>query len=374
MVRPISAEILSSIPVTQRPSRPVKATSRIVAETGEGEDKRRVEVEERFYRNLDLGYATTIHKSQGATVDRVKVLASLSLDRHLTYVAMTRHREDLQLFYGERSFQIAGGLDTLLSRRNAKETTLDYAAGRFYRQALSFANSRGLHLMRVARTLARDRLEWTLRQKRRLADLGRKLRAVGARIGLVDTTLSAVQSKKEAEPMVKGVTTFAKSIADVAAERVHAEKEVARQWEEVSDRFRLVFADPEAAFRVMDFDAVLADPAVASERLGQLAREPASRIRCGPGSRAGAGGWGGGAELDRVDEFQKYRLLVLDRLSRAGHFDEPGPLRPDQHRHEQSLVLRRRHGRTRGIRGTQGGGWGRVLAIAPIGPRIFSHE
>ena len=76
--------------------------------------------------------------------------------------------------------------------------------------------------------------------------------------------------------MVKGVTTFAKSIADVAAERVHAEKEVARQWEEVSDRFRLVFADPEAAFRVMDFDAVLADPAVASERLGQLAREPAS--------------------------------------------------------------------------------------------------
>lgn len=249
---------------------------RIVAEIGEGPDRRRVEVEERFYRNLDLGYATTIHKSQGATVDRVKVLASLSLDRHLTYVAMTRHREDLQLFYGERSFQIAGGFDALLSRRNAKETTLDYAAGTFYRQALSFANSRGLHLMRVARTLARDRMDWTRRQKRRLADLGRKLRAAGARIGLFDATLSAVQSRKEAEPMVKGVTTFSKSISEVAAEKVHAEKEVAKQWEEVSDRFRLVFSDPEAAFRVMGFDAVLADPAVASERLGQLAREPAS--------------------------------------------------------------------------------------------------
>ncbi|WP_328600464.1 BID domain-containing protein [Mesorhizobium xinjiangense] len=249
---------------------------RIVAEIGDGQGNRRIEVEERFYRNLDLGYATTIHKSQGATVDRVKVLASLSLDRHLTYVAMTRHREELQLFYGERSFQIAGGLDALLSRRNAKETTLDYATGRFYRQALSFANNRGLHLMRVARTLARDRLDWTLRQKRRLADLGRKLRAVGTRIGLFDTTLSVVQSKKEAEPMVKGVTTFAKSVTDVAAERIHAEKEVARQWEEVSDRFRLVFADPEAAFRAMRFDAVLADPATASERLNQLAREPAS--------------------------------------------------------------------------------------------------
>ena len=249
---------------------------RIVAEVGEGEGKRRVEVEERFYRNLDLGYATTIHKSQGATVDRVKVLASLSLDRHLTYVAMTRHREDLQLFYGERSFQIAGGLDTLLSQRNAKETTLDYAAGRFYREALSFANSRGLHLMRIARTLARDRLEWTLRQKRRLADLGRKLRAVGARIGLFDTILSAAQSKKETEPMVKGVTTFSQSISDVAAEKVHADKEVARQWEEVSDRFRLVFADPEAAFCAMRFDAMLSDPATASERLGKLVREPTS--------------------------------------------------------------------------------------------------
>ncbi|EIM72717.1 Dtr system oriT relaxase [Nitratireductor aquibiodomus RA22] len=204
------------------------------------------------------------------------MLASLSLDRHLTYVAMTRHREDLQLFYGERSFQIAGGLDTLLSRRNAKETTLDYAAERFYRQALSFANSRGLHLMRVARTLARDRLEWTLRQKRRLADLGRKLCAIGVRIGLFDATLSAVQLKKEAEPMVKGVTTFSRSISDVATGKVHAEREVARQWEEVSDRFRLVFADPETAFRAMRFDAMLTDPATASERLGLLAREPAS--------------------------------------------------------------------------------------------------
>ncbi|WP_081455395.1 hypothetical protein [Roseibium aggregatum] len=34
-------------------------------------------------------YATTIHKSQGATVDRAYVLASATMDRHLTYVAMT---------------------------------------------------------------------------------------------------------------------------------------------------------------------------------------------------------------------------------------------------------------------------------------------
>lgn len=68
---------------------------RIVAVIGSTADMRTVVVEQRFYGNVDHGYATTIHKSQGATVDQVKVLASLSLDRHLTYVAMTRHREDL---------------------------------------------------------------------------------------------------------------------------------------------------------------------------------------------------------------------------------------------------------------------------------------
>ena len=123
------------------------ASNRIVAVVGEGDQRRQVIVEQRFYSNLDHGYATTIHKSQGATVDRVKVLASLSLDRHLTYVAMTRHREDLQLYYGRRSFAFKGGLAKVLSRKNAKETTLDYERGKLYREALRFAESRGLNIV-----------------------------------------------------------------------------------------------------------------------------------------------------------------------------------------------------------------------------------
>ncbi|MGY6709510.1 MAG: BID domain-containing protein, partial [Rhizobiaceae bacterium] len=250
---------------------------RILVEVGEEAGRRRVAVEERSYRNVDFGYATTIHKAQGATVDRVKVLASLSLDRHLTYVAMTRHREALEVHYGARSFQIAGGLSGVLSRANAKETTLDYAGAGFYRQALRFANSRGLHLMRVARTLARDRLEWTRQQKQRLAELGRKLRSVGARLGLFDQAHSTtMQSGKRIEPMVKGITAFPNSLAETAAENAHAEKDVARQWKEVTDRFRLVFADPENALRAMKLDAVLSDRTIAADRLTQLVREPES--------------------------------------------------------------------------------------------------
>ena len=50
------------------------------------------------YRSLDHGYATTIHKSQGATVDHCFVLKSKSMDRHLSYVALTRQKERLKIY------------------------------------------------------------------------------------------------------------------------------------------------------------------------------------------------------------------------------------------------------------------------------------
>lgn len=250
------------------------APNRIAVTVGEGDQRRQVTVEQQFYNNLDHGYATTIHKSQGATVDRVKVLASLSLDRHLTYVAMTRHREDLQLYFGRRSFEMNGGLTKILSRRNAKETTLDYERGTLYRQALAFAENRGLHIVQVARTLLRDRLDWTLRQKSKLTDLTSRLRALGKRLGLRQSP--PTQSAKESKPMVAGITRFENSVADTVSERLDADPALKKQWEEVSIRFRYVFADPDTAFRAMNFDAVLADKDSGTQALQKLEAEPAS--------------------------------------------------------------------------------------------------
>lgn len=53
------------------------------------------------YQNFDHGYAVTIHKSQGATVERAYVLASRTMDEALAYVAMTRHRDTLRIFIDE---------------------------------------------------------------------------------------------------------------------------------------------------------------------------------------------------------------------------------------------------------------------------------
>ncbi len=62
------------------------------------------------YQAIDHGYATTIHKNQGATVDRAFVLASSTMDRHLAYVAMTRHRDSVQLYADITEFSNAGRL------------------------------------------------------------------------------------------------------------------------------------------------------------------------------------------------------------------------------------------------------------------------
>ncbi|HQT65524.1 MAG: Ti-type conjugative transfer relaxase TraA [Acidocella sp. 21-58-7] len=87
---------------------------------------RTVEVSMADYAAVDHGYATTIHKSQGATVDRAYVLASGSMDRHLTYVSMTRHRDGVALYAGRDEFSDIGALSARLSRAQLKETTLDY--------------------------------------------------------------------------------------------------------------------------------------------------------------------------------------------------------------------------------------------------------
>jgi Ti-type conjugative transfer relaxase TraA len=79
------------------------------------------------YAAVDHGYATTIHKAQGATVDRAYVFASETMDRHLTYVAMTRHRDAVHLYASGVEFRDVDQLSARLSRAQAKETTLDYA-------------------------------------------------------------------------------------------------------------------------------------------------------------------------------------------------------------------------------------------------------
>lgn len=104
------------------------------------------------YAAVDHGYATTIHKSQGATVDRAYVLASGTLDRHMTYVAMTRHRDGAQLYAGRDEFSDLAALTARLSRSQAKETTLDY-------DQAAYARRRGIESEIIVPQPTRERTE-----------------------------------------------------------------------------------------------------------------------------------------------------------------------------------------------------------------------
>ena len=79
------------------------------------------------YNRIDYGYAATIHKAQGVTVDHTHVLATPGLDRHGAYVALSRHRDSVDLHYGQDDFDSLDRLTTTLSRDRAKDMVSDYA-------------------------------------------------------------------------------------------------------------------------------------------------------------------------------------------------------------------------------------------------------
>jgi hypothetical protein len=81
---------------------------------------------------------------------------------------------------------------------------------------------------------------------------------------------------KETAPMVAGIKTLPGSVADTVGAKLGADPALKQQWEEVSTRFRYVFADPETAFRAMNFDDVLANKEFARQALQKVEADPAS--------------------------------------------------------------------------------------------------
>jgi Ti-type conjugative transfer relaxase TraA len=90
------------------------------------DDGRSVQFDLKDYNKIDHGYAATIHKAQGMTVDRAHVLATPGMDTHASYVALSRHRDGVDLHYGRDDFANRDQFTRTLSRDRAKDMASDY--------------------------------------------------------------------------------------------------------------------------------------------------------------------------------------------------------------------------------------------------------
>lgn len=108
------------------------------------DDGRSVGFDLKAYSSFDHGYAATIHKAQGMTVDRTHVLVTPGMDSHSAYVGLSRHRDGLAVHYGKDDFTDAGKLARTLSRERGKDMASDHIPKQERDPARIFAEQRGI--------------------------------------------------------------------------------------------------------------------------------------------------------------------------------------------------------------------------------------
>jgi len=178
------------------------------------DDGRSVGLDVKEYAEVDHGYAATIHKAQGMTVDRVHVLATPGLDAQGTYVALSRHREAVELHYGRDDFADGHRLARTLSRERVKDMAGDYEPAR------DFAERRG-----VGERLAERVVEIVRKAPEKIRgmfdglDLGARTNPAPARRAFEGLKLNvpAAEMARNAEPadLKRAVERYARNLADM---------------------------------------------------------------------------------------------------------------------------------------------------------------
>ncbi|MGR9249630.1 Ti-type conjugative transfer relaxase TraA [Rhizobium leguminosarum] len=234
------------------------------AQTQDGQ--RHVTIPVNSYQSFDHGYATTIHKTQGATVDRSFVLASTTMDRHLTYVAMTRHREAVQLYAGLDAFKTVRSLTETLSRSGVKETTLDYTH--------DFANRRGMEDRRGQgeSDVASQGIGKGIQPipDTAVAKPVEKPQPLAARTIADNSPAHQDRSQDERRVLIAAVKTYPMSVEEVG--RSKAMPAFERDWDAAKQLAPQVFKDAPAAMdvlrgRILDENA---DPVALANQLSTL--------------------------------------------------------------------------------------------------------
>lgn len=129
------------------------------------------------YNHVDYGYARTIHKEQGNTVDRAFVYLSPTMDAQLSYVALTRHRDDVSLYASREDCRSTGELVELMTRDRLQDSTALYRDRVDYKEVVrGFAERRGFPSTRVITDFVKANVQYLRARLDNLAARFGKLR------------------------------------------------------------------------------------------------------------------------------------------------------------------------------------------------------
>lgn len=81
----------------------------------------------RTYQGLRHGYAGTIYKAQGATIDKTYILHDKATNHSNSYVALTRHSQDVEIFLSKQDTRDQHQFVSQISRSGTKVASVSFA-------------------------------------------------------------------------------------------------------------------------------------------------------------------------------------------------------------------------------------------------------
>lgn len=112
---------------------------RFIAQIGEGEERRLVEVDPAAMPAFAHGFATTVHKAQGLSIASVHLVVTGGFDLTMAYVGLTRHKENLAVYAASSPARVQSWLSDIVSRSGLAPSTLDHGFDKGQAIAASFA-------------------------------------------------------------------------------------------------------------------------------------------------------------------------------------------------------------------------------------------
>lgn len=194
------------------------------------------------YKDFDYGYAATVHKTQGVTLDRAFVYAGgAGWNRHLAYVALTRHRDHVTVYASKQDYADISDLKTAFGRDEFRDNVLDFP--------LSYAERRGFdadsligrcidHIAGLKTTVKNAWLfvsnyeAYLLNKAQKVRDLTREDRELAKRTATYIDAMRALNRDRAALSHELGKAMYGDArYADLMTRQVSLNREATELWE-----------------------------------------------------------------------------------------------------------------------------------------------